>query len=118
MGLVPKSTKSEIKVFHGFTLTKLLGMVISGGLGYMFGIVLPYAWLQLIMSAFFIVVYFILSGKAPTNPKYSFAKGLAFLIGFIFSKKKLYGCSSEEYLDMCERRKQKNAHKNKRKEAM
>lgn len=115
MGLVPKSTRSEIRVFHGFTLMKIMGIVVSGGIGFALGSALPYQWLQFVISIGFIVLFCILSGKAPTNPKYTFAKGLAFYFAYLVSRKKLYGVSSEEYMDFCKRRERKNAKKIKRK---
>lgn len=104
MGLVPKTTKAEVKVFGGFSMVRIFGIILSAGVGIMLGIVLPYDWLQIVLSAFFVILFLILSGKAPSNPKQNFARGMSNMFRYFLSRKKFYGDTSKEYTALMERR--------------
>lgn len=108
MGLVPKTTKSDIKIIKGLTLGRLIGFIVAGGMGYIIGGTLPYGWLQIVFSVTFIIIFFIASGKAPTNPTKSFAHGLMIFIQYLLLPKKLYGKGSIEYKNFIERKTAKN----------
>lgn len=111
MGLVPKTTKSDIKIVKGLTLGRLIGFIAAGGMGYIIGGAFPYDWLQVAFSVTFIVIFFIASGKAPTNPTKNFARGLMLFIQYLLLPKKLYGNGSVEYKNFMERNAAKNDKK-------
>ena len=113
MGLVPKTTKSEVKFFGGLTLSKIIGIVACGGAGLVFGAALPSA-LQILLSVVLVILFFICTAKAPSNPKKTFIKGLFEWLTYLFSKKRYYGTNTEEYSDL-ERREEINAEKRKAK---
>lgn len=96
MGLVPKTTKSEVKFFGGLTMPKIMGLFVSAGAGVVFGRSFG-SFGQIILSIVFIVIFYILTGKAPNNPKIKFISGLGGFFAYIFRKKKFYGNDSEEY---------------------
>lgn len=114
MGLVPKTTKSEIKVFRNLSITRVIGLIAAGGIGLTIGSILPYNWLQIVLSVAFILLFMIASGKAPTDPTKPFAQGLLQYIRFTLMPKKLYGKKTKEYIEYKERidaRNEKKKHK-------
>lgn len=104
MGLVPKTTKAEVKIFGGFSIVRIFGIVLSGGAGIIIGAVLPYQWLQIVLSVFFVILFFILSGKAPSNPTQNFARGMSNMFRYALRRKKFYGDTSKEYTAFLERK--------------
>ena len=60
------------------------------------------------------VIAFILSGKSPTNPKISFAKGLCYFIFHFIEPNKLYGDETEEFRDFERMEAKRNANKTKK----
>lgn len=117
MGLVPKTTKSEVKIFRGLSMSRLIGFIIAGGMGYIIGGVFTYDWLQIVFSVAFIIIFFIASGKAPTNPTKSFAHGLVMFIQYLLLPKKLYGDGSVEYKNFIERNTARNDKRKKAKKS-
>ena len=118
MGMIPKKTKSETKVFKGLTAQRFLGLfmviMISAMIGSLIGGALQ--WVFIISS---IVVYFILTGKSVTDPTKNFARGLVDFIKFKFETKEFIGPSNHEYIEFNHEREVKNsgkAKKSKRKE--
>ena len=109
MGTVPKSTKADIKFFFRLSLQRI-------GIAIMVGFVsfsicqetISNAWLQIIMSLIFVAISLVLSGRSPSNPRITFAKGL-----ILFEPKKLYGTETEEYRTYKEREAERNAKKQK-----
>jgi hypothetical protein len=116
MGLVPKTTKSEVKVFRNLSVTRVIGLIASGGMGLTIGSMLPYDWLQIGLSLAFVILFMIASGKAPTDPTKPFVIGLLQYVTYKLMPKKLYGKNTEEYIEYKERLKAKNEkRKNKKK---
>lgn len=115
MGLVPKTTKAEVKIFGGFSIVRIFGIVLSGGAGIIIGAVLPYQWLQIILSVFFVILFFILSGKAPSNPTQNFARGMSNMFRYFLRRKKFYGDTSKEYIALMERRDKSDKSKKRKK---
>lgn len=114
MGLVPKTTKSEVKFFGGLTMPKIMGLFVSAGLGVVLGN--SFSGLgQLALSGIFIAIFFIATAKAPTNPKITFIVGMAAFFTFLLRKKKLYGPSSDEYKEFREKINAKEEKRNARK---
>lgn len=118
MGLVPKTTKSEVKFFAGLTISKIIGIFIFGGLGILLGSFLP-AILQILLSVVLVILFLIATSKSPSNPKIPFIQGLKQWIAFCLRKKHFYGTETDEYIDLerresdRERKKAKKAKKNK-----
>lgn len=88
MGTVPKSTKADIKFFFGLSLQRI-------GIAIMVGFVsfsicqetISNAWLQIIMSLIFVAISLVLSGRSPSNPRITFAKGLILFVLNFFEPK-------------------------------
>lgn len=99
MGLVPKSTKSDVKFFAGLTIGKIMGIFICGGAGMLFGTFMS-GGKQILLSLVFIGIFLIATSKAPSNPKITFFQGLKNWLRFIFSRKRYYGQYSEEYKEL------------------
>lgn len=113
MGLVPKSTKSEVKFFAGLTISKIIGIFIFGGMGILLGSFLP-TILQILLSVILVVFYFIATSKAPSNPKITFFAGLKNWIAFLFRTKHYYGANTEEYIDFERRESERERKKGKK----
>ncbi len=109
MGLVPKSTKAEIKFFFGLTLQRIiiciLVMMISLSAAQS---VTDNLLVQVALSVISVVLTLILTGRSPTNPQQTFAKGLLLFIFHFLEPKKYYGDESEEYKNLKEQEAQKD----------
>lgn len=109
MGLVPKSTKAEIKFFFGLTLQRIiiciLVMMISLSAAQS---ITDNLWIQVALSVISVVLTLILTGRSPTNPQQTFAKGLLLFIFHFLEPKKYYGDESEEYKNLKEQEAQKD----------
>lgn len=116
MGLVPKSTKTEIKFFFGLTLQRilicLLVMMISFSAAQS---IIDNVLIQLVLSVMTVILTLVLTGKSPTNPQQTFAKGLLLFILHFLEPKNFYGNDSEEYADYKEQEAIKNEKKLKHK---
>ncbi|MBR1751879.1 MAG: hypothetical protein IJ740_18995 [Ruminococcus sp.] len=99
MGMIPKKTKAEIKIVKGLTAARLLGlmMVLMSAtlVGQFIGGLLQWAFV-----AFAVVVYFILTGRSPTDPGKTFFRGLIDFINFKFDVKDMIGPSSPDHVDI------------------
>lgn len=109
MGLVPKSTKAEIKFFFGLTLQRIvicvLVMMISLSVAQS---ITDNLWIQVALSVISVILTLILTGRSPTNPHQTFAKGLMLFIFHFLEPKKYYGDESEEYIKLKEQEAQKD----------
>lgn len=109
MGLVPKSTKAEIKFFFGLTLQRIaiciLVMMISLSVAQS---IIDSLWIQVALSVISVILTLILTGRSPTNPQQTFAKGLLLFIFHFLEPKKYYGDESEEYIKLKEQEAQKD----------
>lgn len=98
MGLVPKTTKAEVKFFFGLTFQRiiicLLVMMISLSAVQS---VTDNIIVQIVLSVIAVVLTLILTGRSPTNPHRTFAKGLLLFIFHFIEPKKYYGNESDEY---------------------
>ena len=70
-------------------------------------------WVQIIMSLVIVAISLVLSGKSPSNPKITFAKGLILFVLNFLEPKNLYGTETEEYRTYKERKADRNAKKHK-----
>lgn len=114
MGLVPKQTKTEVKMSRGLTLYRMFGLIITLMFSAMFGSSFIYSKLLLPFIIFCVVVFLILTSKAPTNPNKSFAKGLWEFITFKKNTKRFYGANSEEYIKSVQHNENKKSKKKRR----
>lgn len=109
MGLVPKTTKAEVKFFFGLTLQRIiicvLVMMISLSAAQS---VTDNLIVQVALSVIAVVLTLILTGRSPTNPQQTFAKGLLLFIFHFLEPKKYYGDESEEYKNLKEQEAQKD----------
>lgn len=104
MGLVPKKTKADTKVLKGLTASRFLGLLMTIIMSFMIGSLIIPGWWKFLFVIFCIVVFFILTGKAPTNPNISFCKGLLNYLAFKFDTKKYVGTSNAEYKEYIQSR--------------
>jgi NhaP-type Na+/H+ or K+/H+ antiporter len=118
MGMIPKTTKSDIKIFNNISVKKLAGFFMTFLLSYMLGsIIFEKMSVQFLFMGFALVVYLICMCKSPTNPDKVFILGLVDFLRFKFTKKKIYGNTSEEYsIFETEKESHENKKKRKRKE--
>lgn len=104
MGLVPKTTKAEVKFFFGLTLQRIiicvLVMMISLSAAQS---VTDNLIVQVALSVIAVILTLILTGRSPTNPQQTFAKGLLLFIFHFLEPKKYYGDESEEYQKLKEK---------------
>lgn len=109
MGLVPKTTKAEVKFFFGLTLQRIiicvLVMMISLSAAQS---VTDNLIVQVALSVIAVILTLILTGRSPTNPQQTFAKGLLLFIFHFLEPKKYYGDESEEYKNLKEQEAQKD----------
>ncbi|MFT3950662.1 MAG: hypothetical protein QM689_01640 [Oscillospiraceae bacterium] len=89
MGLIPKQTKSEIKVVGNFALIRIFGLAFTLMLSSAIGSVAVHKYLQPVFIPFNLIVFLILSKQSPTNPRKSYWRGLASFLLFKITLKKL-----------------------------
>ena len=111
MGLVPKQTKTEVKISRGLTLARAFGLIVTLILSAMLGSSLVYSKLLVPFIIYCVLVYVILTSKCPTNPNKSFYKGLLEFLSFKKNIKSFYGANSEEYNKSVERTESKKKKK-------
>lgn len=112
MGMIPKNTRAKNKVLKGLTAMRFIGLMMTIMLSTMLGSFIG-GWLKFLFIGFCIVIFFILTSKAPTNPNKSFAKGVAEYLSFLADNKKMVGSGNKEYKRYCKWKEIKNA-KNKK----
>lgn len=113
MGLVPKQSKSETKIYKSFTLMRILGLVFTVIISSVLSNICAPS-LSWLFIGFCIIVYLILSSKAPDNRTKSFFKGLCAWIRYLFFSKKLYGVNHPFSIANNERKVIKNEKKHKK----
>lgn len=98
MGMVPKTTKSEIKLYKNIGVVKFFGFLgtIVGSV-YLGGFLFKSVLLKILFVVFCTLVFIICSFKSPTDPSKSFFKGLIDYLKFFIHKKDVYSENSEEY---------------------
>lgn len=98
MGMIPKSTKNESMLFMGLSVIRIILVIGTLLLSYeIFEQRFDSEVISICCSLLCGVIAFILSGKSPTNPKISFAKGLSYFIFHFIEPKQLYGDETEEF---------------------
>lgn len=95
-GVVPKKTKATTTVVKGLDATRFFGMiavlVITNFVGELFGGVGKYLFM-----GFAVVVFFVLTSKAPSNPTEPFYVGIVRFAMFMCRNKTYYGTHSKQY---------------------
>ena len=98
-GVVPKKTKATTTVVKGLDATRFFGMiavlVITNFVGELFGGVGKYLFM-----GFSVVVFFILTSKAPSNPTEPFYVGIIRFASFLCRNKTYYGTHSKQYQEV------------------
>ena len=97
-GVVPKKTKATTTVVKGLDATRFFGViaviVLTNFVGEIFGGVGKYLFM-----GFSVVVFFVLTSKAPSNPTEPFYVGLIRFAKFMCRNKTYYGTHSKQYQD-------------------
>ena len=96
-GIIPKQTKSEIKLMKGFDSQRFFGLIFTMMVGYFFGIIIGGLWKYLFI-VFACIVFFIGTSKSPTDPHKKFFAGLLDFLRFTAAHKTLYGTKNEHYI--------------------
>lgn len=109
MGLVPKSTKADIKFFFGLTLQRIIIALIVMMISFTAAqSIVNNILIQIALSVISVILALVLTGKSPTNPQQTFAKGLLLFIYHFLEPKKYYGNESEEYKNLKQQEAQKD----------
>jgi uncharacterized protein YacL len=121
MGMIPKSTKSDVKIWKGIGLMKFLGIIMTLMISFLIApLLFSSGALKIFFIVFCVVVFIICTLKSPTDPNKSFIKGLMDFLKFKVRIKDIYGNNGEEYeayRKECEEREAKKEQRfNKRKE--
>ncbi|WP_295211608.1 hypothetical protein [Ruminococcus sp.] len=112
MGTVPKSTKADVKLVMGLSAQRIAICIVVGLIS--FSICQEFitnSILQVAVSIIFIIISLILSGKSPTNPQITFAKGLILFVFHFLEPKTFYGQDTDEYRLYKEKEAKKNVKK-------
>ena len=96
-GIVPKQTKSEIKLMKGFDAQRFFGLLFTMMVGYFFGIIIG-GWWKYLFVLFAVVVFFIATMKSPSDPQKKFYEGLLDFLRFSAAQKTLYGTKNDNYV--------------------
>ncbi|MBR1421917.1 MAG: hypothetical protein IJ571_00545 [Ruminococcus sp.] len=96
-GIVPKQTKSEIKLMKGFDAQRFFGLLFTMMIGYLFGIIIG-GWWKYLFVLFAVGVFFIATTKSPTDPHKKFYQGLLDFLRFSAAQKTLYGTRNDNYI--------------------
>lgn len=102
MGLVPKKTKAEQRVFRHLNLTKIVGFIITLALASQISDMFVNPKLNIVFILFCCVEFFILSGKSPSDPCKCFALAWLDWLMYLFSPKTLSGKEVENNEDVIE----------------
>lgn len=97
MALMPKKTKSDIKLPWGLTMNKLIGIVGSIMIGFMFSSAV-HKWLQIPFVIFCVIAFLVLSRKSKHNPAQSYYKGILIFFQYLARRKKFETMNGTEYV--------------------
>ena len=111
MGMVPKSTKSETKIWKNISFFKIIGIITTIMISLGFSQILFTGAMRVFFIIFCTVTFIICTMRSPTDPNKSFIRGLGDFLKFKFRAKDIYGCGTEEYDDY---ERKCNEHKNKK----
>lgn len=116
MGMVPKSTKAEVKFIFGLSIQRVLICVLAMFASFSAAQkVISNVLIQIILSIAAVVIALILTGKSPSNPQKSFAKGLLSFLFQLLEPKDMYGTDTDEYKEYMEYEVTKNEKRKKHK---
>ena len=97
-GIIPKQTKSEVKLMKGFDAQRFFGLLFTMLVSYFFGILIG-GWWRFVFMGFACLVFFIGTSKSPTDPHKKFYQGLLdflrFLIMYLTVKVRMKTASSK-----------------------
>lgn len=103
MGMVPKSTKAEVKFIFGLSIQRVLICILVMFASFSAAQkVISSTLIQIVISIISVVIALILTGKSPSNPQKNFAKGLLSFIFQMLEPKDLYGTDTDEYKEYME----------------
>lgn len=115
MGMMPKKTKAETKVYRNLTLARIFGLIIALLIGFLLSKLVYYRFAPLVII-FTVALYFVASGKAPYKSKKSFYGGLKDYCSFLMRKRTYYGSQTKEVKESEEYYNEKNKKHSKTKE--
>lgn len=118
MGMIPKSTTSENKIWKNFTMPRIIGLIIAFVMGIFIGPLLCQTWGSVLLTAGNVIGFFILSAKDVTNPRQKFYMGYkAWLISHI-KPKTYYSDTADKAIEYFRKEEscinEKNLRKNKK----
>lgn len=103
MGMVPKSTKAEVKFIFGLSIQRVIICIIAMFASFSAAQqMISSTLIQIVISIASVIIALILTGKSPSNPKKNFAQGLLSFIFQLLEPKDLYGTDTDEYKEYME----------------
>ena len=115
MGMMPKKTKAETKVYRNLTLARIFGLIISLLTGFLISKIVYYRFAPLVIILT-VLFYFISSGKTPYKSKKTFYSGLKDYCCFLRRKRIYYGSQTKEVKESEAYYNEKSKKQSKRKE--
>lgn len=90
MGVVPKKTKTEQRIFRHINLTKIVGFIVTLLVASQLSGMLVSSKLGIPFIIFCSVIFLIMSGKSPSDPCKSFAEAWLEWLSFLMTNKTLH----------------------------
>ena len=90
MGVVPKKTKAEQRIFRHINLTKIVGLIVTLMVSSQLANIMVSPKLGIPFIIFCSVIFLIMSGKSPSDPCKSFAEAWLEGLRFLMTNKTLH----------------------------
>lgn len=115
MGMIPKSTTSENKIWKNFTMSRIIGLIIALVLGIFIGSLVCQTWGSVLLTAGNVIGFFVLSAKDVTNPRQKFYMGYKSWLVSHIKHKAYYSDTSDKALEYFRKEENRTNEKNLRK---
>lgn len=90
MGVVPKKTKAEQRIFRHINLTKIIGLIATLMVSSQLSNLMVSPKLHIFFIIFCSVIFLIMSGKSPSDPCKCFATAWLEWLSFLMTNKTLH----------------------------
>ena len=90
MGVVPKKTKTEQRIFRHINLTKIVGFIVTLLVASQLSGMLVSSKLGIPFIIFCSAVFIIMSGKSPSDPRKCFAEAWLEWLSYLMTNKTLH----------------------------
>lgn len=103
MGMIPKSTTSETKIFKNFTVIRLFGSLAVAVMSLFIGQLFFATWGTVLFVIGNTLFFFLLNGKDIVNSRNKMYKGYLAWLQSLYSPHKFYGENTAEAVKLKER---------------